>query len=205
MGGYKTNRTMPDVAGTFETISTTPTLPASTSLTNLSGLYKAPANLTIAGGNIGLGKSVIINAPNSAVTITGDIKYRTSPMRNLSSIPQVVIIAKNILIRGVNENTAVKQIDAWLIATGTINTCYDAGTSASLTINRCKAPLTVNGPVMADKLLLWRTGGSESGAAASNPSEVFNLRPDAYLWGIAQSSKSGRLETVYQHELPPRF
>ena len=205
MGGYKTNRTIPDVAGTFETSSLTPTLPASTSLTNLSGLYKAPANLTITGGNIGLGKSVIINAPGSTVTITKDIKYSPGTMSNISSIPQVVIIAKDILIQGVNENTAVKQVDAWLIATGTINTCYDAGSSASLTINRCKARLTVNGPVMANKLLLWRTGGSESGAAASDPSEVFNLRPDAYLWGISQSSKSGRLETVYQRELPPRF
>ena len=204
LGGYKTNKMIPDVASTFATNSATPTLP-SQNLTGLNGLYKASGDFAITGGDIGLGKSVIINAPTSTVTITGDIKYSTSAMTSINNIPQVIIIAKNIMINGVNENGAVKQVDAWLIASDTINTCADAGTSASLTINRCKARLTVNGPVMANKLLLWRTGGSEAGAAAGDPAEVFNFRPDAYLWGISQSLKSGRLETVSERELPPRY
>jgi len=204
LGGYKTNKMIPDVASTFATNSATPTLP-SQNLTGLNGLYKASGDFAITGGDIGLGKSVIINAPTSTVTITGDIKYSTSTMTSINNIPQVIIIAKNIMINGVNENGAVKQVDAWLIASDTINTCADAGTSASLTINRCKARLTVNGPVMANKLLLWRTGGSEAGTAAGDPAEVFNFRPDAYLWGISQSLKSGRLETVSERELPPRY
>ena len=207
LGGYKTNKSMPDVASNFPTTSSTPTLSGSVNLGGLNGVYKAAGNLDISGGSIGLGRSVIINAPNSTVTITGDIKYSSSPMNNVASIPQVVIIAKNIRIQGANAANAVNQIDAWLIASETINTCYDAGTAAALTINICSERLTVNGPVMSDKLFLWRTGGSEAGdgPSASDPAEVFNLRPDAYLWGISQSSKSGRLETVYERELPPRF
>jgi len=52
---------------------------------------------------------------------------------------------------------------------------------------------------------LQRTFGSGSGAATGNPAEVFNLRPDAYLWGVFQAAGSGRLQTVYETELPPRY
>ena len=201
-GGYKSNRSMPDIAGAS---IPTAALPAVTSLTNLNGVYSAPLNMTITGGDIPAGRTVIINSPNSTITIDGDITYTTGPLTSIGQIPQVIIIAANIRIKGVNENAAVRQIDAWLIARDTINTCYDAGSIAALTINLCKATLTVNGPVMTNKLFLWRTGGSESGAGAGDPAEVFNFRPDAYLWTISQNSKSGRLETVYERELPPRF
>ena len=200
MGGYRTNRTMPDVAGAFATNSSI-TLPSTTSLTGLNGTYKAPGNLTITGGTIAPGRSVVINAPGSTVTIADNITYSTGGMNSVDNIPQVVIIAGAI-----NILSSVTQIDSWLIASGTLNTCSDVGNSvASLTIGVCGARLTVNGPVMAGRLLLLRTAGSGSGDAASDPAEVFNLRPDAYLWGISQSSKSGRLETVFERELPPRF
>jgi len=202
MGGYRTNRSMPAIASaSVPTMS----LPAVTSLSGLNGVYNAPLNMTITGGDIAPGRTVIINSPSSTITIDGDIKYSTGALTNIGQIPQVIIIAANIRVKGVAENTAVRQIDAWLIARDTINTCYDAGSIAALTINICKAPLTVNGPVMTSKLFLWRTGGSGDGAAAGDPAEVFNLRPDAYLWTISQGSKSGRLETVYERELPPRF
>ena len=202
MGGYRTNRSMPAIASASVP---TASLPVVTSLSGLDGVYSAPLNMTITGGDITPGRTVIINSPNSTITIDGDIKYSTGALTNIGQIPQVIIIAANIRVKGVAENTAVRQIDAWLIARDTINTCYDAGSIAALTINVCKAPLTVNGPVMTNKLFLWRTGGSGDDAAAGDPAEVFNFRPDAYLWTISQGSKSGRLETVYERELPPRF
>ena len=114
-------------------------------------------------------------------------------------------IAGTINIRGAASSGAVSQIDAWLIASSTINTCYDAGAMTALTTNVCATPLLINGPVMTANLLLWRTAGAGSGASSGDPAEVINLRPDAYLWGVYQNSKSGRLETTYERELPPRF
>lgn len=204
LGGYKSGQTIPNVAGAFVTNASTPTLSGTQSLTNLNGLYKTSGNLTISGGSIAKGRSVIINAAGATVTIDGNITYDGSPLTSIDQIPQVVIIAGNINIRGASAGGAVSNVDAWLIATGTVNTCYDANLTA-LTINVCATPLVINGPVMARTLILGRTAGSGSGAASGDPAEVINLRPDAYLWGIYQGSKSGRLETTYERELPPRF
>jgi hypothetical protein len=63
----------------------------------------------------------------------------------------------------------------------------------------------VNGPVLSDKLILYRTAGSGTGAASGDPAEVFNTRPDTYLWAQLVAAGSGRAETVDTTELPPRF
>ena len=196
-GSYRTGKTIPDIASYFPTSVSTPTLPASTSLTNVaSGTYKAPDNLEITASSIPEGKSIVINAPNSTVTIVGNIDYTTAAMTASERVPQVVIIAKDIKI----SNSATK-VDSWLVTRGTLNTCSNATAMAELRVGVCDARLTVNGPVQAGKLELWRTAGS----GTDTPAEIFNLRPDAYLWGLAQAAKSGRLETVYEQELPPRF
>jgi hypothetical protein len=118
-----------------------------------------------------------------------------------------VIIAKNINIADVVGANTVTNIDAWLIAQGgTINTCSDVDKDANLSTDICKDKLTVNGPVMTDKLYLRRTAGSGTGANSGDPAEVFNLPASAYLWSITQASKSkSNVQTVYSTELPPRF
>jgi hypothetical protein len=58
---------------------------------------------------------------------------------------------------------------------------------------------------MATKLYLQRTAGSGVGVSSGDPAEVFNLRPDAYLWAMVHASASGKIQTVYATELPPRF
>jgi hypothetical protein len=164
--------------------------------------------ITISAKNIAKGQWMVINAPNAEVTITGDIKYANGPFQSIGDIPQVVIIAKNIHIA-----SGVRQVDAWLIAqgstaagTGILDTCAISNSyTTRLTVNVCNAPLTVNGPVMAQQLWLRRTGGSGLDDTSGDPAEVFNLRPDAYLWGYARASTSGRVQTVYTQELPPRF
>lgn len=201
LGSYKTGKTIPDIAGYFPTSSSTTTLAASRSLTNLvSGTYKAPNNFEITGGSIPAGRSIVINAPNSTVTISSNITYTTGDISSPSLAPQVVIIAKDINITG-----GVSTVDAWLVTKGTLNTCSDVAAMTSLQSGVCQTVLTVNGPVQAGKLELWRTGGAGNGADAGNPAEIFNFRPDTYLWGLSQTTKSGRLESVYEQELPPRF
>ena len=37
------------------------------------------------------------------------------------------------------------------------------------------------------------------------PGEIFNLRSDAYYWGMGQAQRSGIAEVVYQRELAPRY
>ncbi|MET0980043.1 MAG: hypothetical protein ABWX90_02205, partial [Candidatus Saccharimonadales bacterium] len=121
----------------------------------------------------------------------------------ISQVPQVIIIARNI-----NITNAATQIDAWLLttgATGAINTCSDRALTAPLNATVCNNQLTVNGPVVTEHLHLRRTAGSDTAADAGRPAEVFNLRPDAYLWAQARASQAGKAQTVYSVELPPRF
>ncbi len=204
-GNYTTARSIPDVAGNFPIVSSTPTLSGTVNVSGLSGTYKTSGALVISGGALQKGQSVVINTYNSVtkqyqdVTITGDIKYTTDPMTSAGQIPQLIILAKNVNIK-----SNVVQVDAWVSAEGTLNTCSDINRT-SITINNCNQLLTINGPVMANQVQLWRTAGSSNNDNSGDPAEVFNLRPDAYLWGISQSAQSGRLDTIYEHELPPRY
>lgn len=207
VGGFISTTKIPNVAASFPVTNATPTF------LNLSDAAQkrvetGTGTITISGGVIAQGQWLVINAPNATVTITGDITYANGSLGAITDIPQLIIIADQINI----ENN-VKNVDAWLIAsgpTGTIVTCSKSGatnvtTVTQLTTNLCQNPLVINGPVMARKLYLLRTAGSDQAAASGNPAEVINLRPDAFLWGIAHNSNSGRLTTVYETELPPRF
>jgi hypothetical protein len=197
-------------------------IPASTTTQNLHALTPGrvytTTRTTLALNNSPVfeaGRWVVLNMPNTTITITGNIDYTTGPIANARAIPQVVIIAKNIIIAD-----SVTNVDAWLIASGgslvpgstaadgRINTCGAGGvTETTLPIaTQCAAKLTINGPVMANHLILRRTaGGTGAGYAVGAPAEVFNLRPDAYLWASTYSSNTDRLPTVSTKELPPRF
>lgn len=212
LGGYSTGNTITGIAADFPvTVGTTPAY--NDALPNPQGLYTSNDHgspvvsdpITIGARTIAKNEWVVINAPNSDVTITGDIKYDNSPLQSIYNIPQLVIIAKDIYIM-----PNVQQVDAWLIAQGTqaagtgiLDTCHISSDYATpLTAIICNAPLQVNGPVMSQKLWLRRTGGTDIAGTAA---EVFNLRPDAYLWAYGRASVSGRVQTVYTQELPPRF
>lgn len=158
------------------------------------------------------GKWVIINAPEADVRISSDLTYTDGPLTNAADIPQLVIIARNIVI-----DDGVGRIDAWLYAkgegvNGTVNTCdaSDPATPAvtqpsELTSSVCSNQLVVNGPVVSNHLLLYRTYGSGTGDESGTPAEVFNLRPDAYMWATAFSGVGTKARTVITTELPPRF
>ncbi|MDB5166902.1 MAG: exported protein of unknown function [Candidatus Saccharibacteria bacterium] len=213
IGGYATGRTIPDIASDFPIVSGTPVY--DDTIATPQGLYTSDAStdpITVAAGgakNIAKGEWIVINAPNADVTIANNVTYDNSALQSIYDIPQMVIIAKDIYI-----NPNVKQVDAWLIAqgsnianTGILDTCHvSADYTTALTTNAtqtgaCDNVLQVNGPVMAQKLWLRRTGG----ATTNDPAEVFNLRPDAYMWAFARASTTGRVQTVYNQELPPRF
>lgn len=208
LGCYGQAGTLPDVGSRFRTSSSSPQM-TSTSLTgSATGVYRGSGNITISGSTIAAGKWIVINAPTANITIAGDINYAQGPFTSASQIPQVIIIANNITI---NDN--VGNVDAWLVAPGTnnggavtggvIRTCNVA--PAAISVSACSNKLTVNGPVIANRLLMLRTNGAERGEASGDPAEVFNFRPDAYLWALQQGISSGRVTTVSTKELPPRY
>lgn len=189
---------------------------------------------------------------NGTLTITGDIcsgggqcgtsgnslilkQRNTSTYDEIENLPQVIIIAKNIVVR-----PNVTQIDAWLFAEGSeagsmsgdINTCSDGHLSSKI----CSNTLMFNGPVFAKTLTLNRTAGAYPGEnktgavsatediASANrrldaggttaieprygsltPAEIFNLRPDVYLWSYNQANRLTQATVVYMRELAPRY
>ena len=132
------------------------------------------------------------------ITIDQDIVYNSGTLAGDGSIPQLILIGNNITI-----DPNVRRIDAWLIATDTINTCSDAATQSVLRANMCSNQLRINGPIMANQLALNRTyaDASNSGEVA----ETINLRGDAYVWASRVARQNGHWQTVYTTELPPRY
>lgn len=171
-----------------------------------NGIYqKETGNLEIEASAIAQNKSLIVYVPAGTVLISGDIRYDDGPYTSIKQIPQLVIIAQNIVI-----DDSVENVDAWLIATGDetdgiINTC---NRDDPLTVNICDEPLTINGPVMARELLLRRTGSfapSPGNPPNSTPAEIINLPANTYLWSHTEGRSEMRAQTTYTIERPPFF
>ena len=154
---------------------------------------------------------------HDTIRINGDITLANAPVSDIANLPQVVIIGRDIII-----DKSVKRIDAWLIASpeggsgGNISTCVQAtnpeGVFAEfsgdlqlrdLTASTCPEPLTVNGPVISDKLYLYRTNPTDVNGVSA---ERFNLRADSFLWAYGGGGAGSPVaSTVSIRELPPRF
>ncbi len=208
LGCYEQGTSMPNIASRFRTSGSSPVITSGNLNDEGSGVYRATtAAVTIDESTITEGKSIVINAPDTDVTINGNISYQNGPFNRTSQLPQLVIIARNITI-----NEGVGNVDAWLIAPGT----YNGTTNSNGVIRTCNRPtneinqdvcntkLTVNGPVIANRLVMLRTAGAD-GSNPGDPAEVFNFRSDAYLWALGQSESAGRVTTVYTKELPSRY
>lgn len=214
VGRYSFSESTPAVASRFPTTGAQQ-LAGDVSIDSLtsgqvytSNSANATIQLTATPARIPGGKWFVINAPNATVRIANNIMYTDTDLGSIKDIPQVIIIARNIII-----NDTVTQVDAWLVAQGTgadgvVNTCDAPGSVAepqNLNATVCAAPLTINGPVIANRLLMHRTAGAGAREDSGDPAEVFNLRPDAYMWASAQQSVESKARTVMTTELPPRF
>ncbi len=210
IGAYRFSTSIPSIRERFKVNSTTPRLSGVVDVTgaNVQGIYtSSQETLSLSStGALAAGKWAVINAPNTTVTIVSNLTYTNAPLRSLATIPQLVIIAKNIIVAD-----SVGRIDAWLFAVGSgadgyLNTCGagSVGRNTALSLGRCGAQLVVNGPIAANHLMLRRTHGAEF-MRPNVPAEVFNLRGDAYLWAIGQELSSTKLPTAEVKELPPRF
>lgn len=146
------------------------------------------------------GRNVIVDARGGGpLQINGNVIAPSGAFASVGGMPQLIIIANNI-----NIHDSVSRIDAWLIATGTIDTCLQAppgGPSA----NQCNENLRINGPVVANRLLLYRTYGSDDTSTLDEPAEVINFSAGSYIWAQHQAKLSSGLRTVSVTELPPRY
>jgi len=151
----------------------------------------------VAGANLAnFGQSAVI-VTTGDIDIDQDITYSPGPHAGSQNIPQLVLIGNNINIRA-----GVRNVDAWLVATDTVNTCSDVP-AASLRSDNCNNQLRINGPIMASQLALQRTYNNS--AQPQEAAEVINLRGDAFIWANRLSRQNGTWQTVYTTELPPRY
>lgn len=193
---------------------------------SIAGVYRndaAGATIEIGGGTseITKGKTYYVYVPHGTVFIKDNIELADDTYGdngNISDLPQLVIIAQSIKIKD-----TVNRVDAWLVAPGTrdnegvVNTCVnDTGNTPKLTATVCDQPLTINGPVMARELLLWRTKVDKSNPACrieavtdckniGDPAEIFNLPASTTLWAQGNGTNPSRAQTGYTVELPPYY
>ncbi len=134
---------------------------------------------------------------------------------SISEIPQSIFIAKKIIIKDY-----VTHIDSWLIADEIITCDPISGWNASVNIkdvnsHNCDKQLTVNGPVMAKDLKLYRTYGTGFEYSSNHqyvtsyqkatPAEYFTMSPEVYLWSFNQAQRYSQATTTYARELAPRY
>lgn len=150
------------------------------------------------------GVTYVVRSWKSA-TITGDLKYADNEALTMSSmIPKLIIYAKN----GINISCNVNRVDAILITDGTVNTCVGSnGLTPDISSAERSRQLTINGVIMANKVLMNRTYGNGAGRASGVPAEIVNYDVSSILWGRAmvEANDFETITTVYQQELAPRY
>jgi hypothetical protein len=169
--------------------------------------FSVSGNVKLVGNwNIPAKKTVILTATGTAKIAT-NIVYPDGPYGAMADLPQVLLFAGDIKI---TDN--VTNIDSWLIAgklatggTGTVHTCDGYTVGSNLDGYTCANQLTINGPIFATKLITVRTAGAGVGNASIDPGEVFNLRPDTYLWATAQAQNFRQAVVTHTKNLPVKW
>ena len=166
-------------------------------------------DLTVTGGSIVPNSTRIVKA-NGNIMISNSIAVRGEVIDTATKVPKVVIYAAG----DIKIDCSVAQVDAILIAGGTVYTCgsYTAANVTSSTSNaelrmRSQKQLVINGIVIADKVELARTYGNAIGNQSGTPAEIVNYDTSSLIWAhsMAEASESSVMTTVYQHELAPRY
>lgn len=182
------------------------------SATGVGVFYAKGDTITTSGTIVGKSETYLIDA--NTVNITDNIVYDDGGdgYTLLKEIPKVIIYAKYI-----NISCNVKELDAILItsAGGNVTTCSNGG---DINSSARQNQLKIFGTVMTDAIELGRTYGAAAnqtgtrtdpygmpsdGAAA----EIFDYDSTILMWSeyMSGSAESDTLNTVYQHELAPRY
>ncbi len=205
LGGYRDKHCITDYAQAYkDTVSATTaggwTTWGAPGVKNINS-----PSFSLSGTTITKGQVYTIYAPNSVITITGNINYSPNNITRFGEAPSLTIIAKKIVV-----NSDVTLLNGVFYASELFSTCAQATdlTTNSATADKtaisatgaCRPQLTINGAVIAKKLLPLRTAG---GTNPSTPAEIIRLRPDAFL--RARDTDTGAILTVDMiSELPQR-
>jgi hypothetical protein len=143
------------------------------------------------------------------VNIKKDLIYEgadSGGYATLEDMPKLVIYAEG----DINISCDVNRIDGLLIAEGEVNTCAGSdGTSPDVNSLERSNQLTINGAIIAKKLLANRTYGAATGANSIILAEIINFDPTLYLFGNSGSgenkSSSVNFDVTYTKELAPRL
>ena len=185
--------------------------------TNVRYVYST-GSLTLTGSTVPKGTTYLIRSDDK-VTIKGNIKYVDDGYSMVSEIPKVLIYAHNVDIE-----CDAEEVDAIIITDdpagthssgGTVKTCSNIG---DINDPEPSHQLKVFGVAVTDKVVLDRTYGNaanEDGAQVDRfgtPSdgaaaEIFDYDTSILMWSNYMSSSAATdvLQTVYQHEVAPRY
>ncbi len=203
-GYYKSTHCITDIKSAYAIRGPAAPLASAPTLTlpmNGTNDYRYASGVTL-NTSTGLKGKYLIYAPGQTVRITGNITYQKN-IAHFADAASLVIIAQNIDI-----DAGVTQIDGVLYATNRILTCAQSGTSTGLNPvlrsgGPCDTPtLLVNGALISENTVIaTRTSGGN--IVTDSPSEIYRLRPEAFLAPIELGTGSV-LTTVSETELPPR-
>ena len=192
-----------------------------------------PANddLIIHSSTIGKGTTLLIKAENKNITIDGDIRYTDAGYAKLSEISKVIIYAKNINIAcRVNEIDAILIAENNVNTCS--DRAADGNPIGTNDVARSNQ-LKIFGVSISDGVVLGRTYGSaawnpdykinKAAPCGSNnvncpykkyangtdglAAEVFDYDSTMLMWSeyMSDAAETDTLQTVYQHELAPRY
>ncbi len=167
---------------------------------------------------------------SKVIVVEGDVTIAQNLEYGDSKTNMIFVVIGNIYIR-----SNVDRLDGTYIAfptddsNGIFDTCYDAGDKGvwpdNLTIDSCNKQLTVNGRLIASKVLwkrTWGTVGKNSDVLVKNcvagegptiakteqcAAEFIDFSPEAYFNSPISSSDSRKVENVPSSsiELPPIY
>lgn len=143
----------------------TPLGSGSYNISGWKGLYYINGSASISGQ---VNNSVTIVSTGGNLTINGDITL-TGASETRQNLPSLGIIAQN----DIDIDPAVTNVDAYLFADGTIDTCVSGAGSCST------GQLTVNGFLMAHNIMFDRLGPLDG--SGTPVSEKVVLNPQIYL------------------------
>lgn len=146
------------------------------------------------------GKKIYIYAPNANVEIVSNIEYEDGPYASIDQLPQVVVMSGGGSTSGkITVLGNVTRMDGIYATRGDFVTCNVAPRA-----NTCTSPLNVNGAVVANRVIPFRTAGAQA-PNYGDMAETFRLRPDVLLNQFNSPGGNATVRTIDQREVPPRF
>jgi hypothetical protein len=148
---------------------TNPTQPGGSTVYFYDGAPDGFGNPVLHVSGTVLRKTTIV-ALSGDIEVDGNILLSNNPAAT-TDLPSLGLISAG----NINISNAAGEVDAYMFADGTIDTCFQGASD----VRACASKLIVNGFAMAHALALHRTG--PAGTQGTQVAEQFSLTPQLYL------------------------